>query len=97
VLARAHEAGLAPGSFAHGLLEAWLDQRPDPALVVAWTRFVQGLRAQLSTAETTAMSSALLDRARTVATASGGLFSKISSAEAAVLDRLERAFSTTGG
>jgi hypothetical protein len=97
VLARAHEAGLAPGSFAHGLLEAWLDRRPDPALVAAWTHFVQGMRAQLSPAEAAAMKSALLDRARTVATASGGLFSKISSAEAAVLDTLERAFSTTGG
>jgi hypothetical protein len=42
------------------------------------------------------MKSALLDRARTVATASGGLFSKISSAEARVLDKLERAFSATG-
>jgi hypothetical protein len=97
VLARAHEAGLAPGSFAHGLLEAWLDHRPDPALVGAWTHFVRGLRAQLSPAETAAMKSVLLDRARTVATASGGLFSKISSAEAAVLDRLEGAFSPTGG
>jgi hypothetical protein len=97
VLARAHEAGLAPASFAHGLLEAWLDRRPDPALVAAWTHFVQGMRAQLSPAEAAAMKSALLDRARTVATASGGLFSKISSAEAAVLDTLERAFSTTGG
>lgn len=96
VLARAQEAGLAPGSFAHGLLEAWLDRRPDPALVTAWTQFVQGMRAQLSPGETIAMKSALLDRARTVATASGGLFSKISSAEAKVLDKLERAFSATG-
>jgi hypothetical protein len=97
VLARAHEAGIESGSFAHGLLEAWLDHRPDRGMLTAWTQFVHGLRARMSPAETTAMKTALLERARTVATASGGLFSKISSAEAAVLDRLEHAFTGPGG
>jgi hypothetical protein len=92
VLARAHESGVEPGSFAHGLLEAWLDRRPEPSLLTAWTQFVHGLRDRLSATETAAMKTALIERARSVATASGGLFSKISSEEAAALDRLEHAF-----
>jgi hypothetical protein len=93
VLDRAREAGVATGSVAHGLLEAWLERRPDPALLTAWKEFVQGMRAQLSGAETEAMKSALLDRAKAVATASGGLFgSKVSGAEASMLAELERAF-----
>ncbi len=92
VLARAHEAGIESGSFAHGLLEAWLERRPDRGLLTAWTQFVHGLSARLSPTEAAAMKTALIQRARTVATASGGLFSKISSEETAVLDRLEHAF-----
>ena len=94
ILDRAREAGMASGSVAHGLLEAWLEQRPDPGLLAAWTQFVRAIGEQLTPAEAEAVKSALLERARTVASASGGLFgSKISGAEAAVLAELERAFS----
>lgn len=97
VLDRAHEAGIHSGSVAHGLLEAWLDRRPDRTLLMAWTSFVQGMCQQLSADETAGMKSALLERARTVARASGSMFgSKISSEEAGVLAELERAFSPTG-
>jgi hypothetical protein len=97
VLERAHEAGIASGSAAHGLLEAWLDRRPDRALLTAWTHFVEGMCQQLSADEAAGMKAALLERARTVARTSGGMFgSRISSAEAGVLAQLERAFSATG-
>jgi hypothetical protein len=97
VLDRAREAGIASGSVAHELLEAWLDRRPDATLLLAWTQFVQGMCGQLSADEATGMKAALLERARTVAGASGGLFgSKISGAEADVLAQLERAFSPPG-
>ena len=97
ILDRAREAGIAPGTVAYELLEAWLEHRPEPGLSAAWREFVQGLRSQLSPAETAAMKAALLDRARTVASASGGIFSKVSSAETAVIEKLERAFGPTGG
>jgi hypothetical protein len=94
VIERARDAGIASGSAAQGLLEAWLDRRPDPALLTAWTDFIHGLCGRLSGDEVAGMKSALLERARTVAGASGGMFSsKISSAEAGVLAQLERAFS----
>src|SRR5262245_64912705 len=93
VLARARESGIPIGSVALGLLEAWLDRRPDPALLTAWTQFVRAVSEKLSGDEAAAMKSALLERARAVARASGSLFgSKISGAEARVLAELARAF-----
>ena len=96
VLARAEESGIAPGSFTHGLLEAWLERRPDRGLVVAWTRRVRELRARLTDAELATMQAAVLGRARSVALASGGGASRISTAEATVLDTLARAFTAPG-
>jgi hypothetical protein len=96
ILARAEESGITAGSFTHGLLEAWLDHRPDRGLVAAWTQVVHRLVARLSPAEIGAMQSAVLERARSVARASGSGASHISSAEAAVLDTLARTFTTPG-
>jgi hypothetical protein len=95
VLDRAREAGLAPGSTGQALLEAWLERRPDPKLLDAWTQMVRGLRDQLGPDETARLKGALLDQARAVASASGGVLgigSKVSGAEAAMLAKLEAAF-----
>ena len=95
ILDRARESGLAAGSVEHALLEAWLDRRPDPKLLTAWTHLVRGVSEQLGREESARLKANLLDRARAVATASGGVLgmgSKISSAEAAMLAQLEGAF-----
>ena len=95
ILDRARESGLAAGSVEHALLEAWLDRRPDPTLLTAWTHLVRGVSEQLGREESARLKANLLDRARAVATASGGVLgvgSKVSSAEAAVLLQLEGAF-----
>jgi hypothetical protein len=95
ILDRARESGLAAGSVQHALLEAWLDRRPDPKLLTAWTHLVRGVSEQLGREETVRLKANLLDRARAVATASGGVLgmgSKVASAEAAMLRQLEGAF-----
>ena len=95
ILDRARESGLAAGSVEHALLEAWLDRRPDPKLLTAWTHLVRGVSEQLGPEESARLKANLLDRARAVATASGGVLgmgSKVSNAEAAMLARLEGAF-----
>jgi hypothetical protein len=95
ILDRARESGLAAGSVEHALLEAWLDRRPDPKLLTAWTHLVRGVSEQLGREESVRLKASLLDRARAVATASGGVLgmgSKVSTAEAAMLARLEGAF-----
>jgi hypothetical protein len=95
VLDRAQQSGVAPGSTAQALLEAWLDRRPDPQLLDAWMHMVRGIRDQLGPDEAARLKTALLDHARAVAGASGGVLgmgSKVSGPEAAMLAKLEAAF-----
>lgn len=82
-------------STAGALLEAWLDRRPDPKLLIAWTHLVQAMSEQLGPDGAARLKTGLLERARAVATATGGLFgvgSRISASEAAMLAKLEAAF-----
>ncbi len=95
ILERAHHTGVAAGSTAHALLEAWLDRQPDPKLLDAWTHMVRGIRDQLGPDEAARFKAGLLEQARGVASASGGVLglgAKVSKAEAAMLARLEAAF-----
>ncbi len=100
ILDRTGDSGVARGSVEYALLEAWLDRRPDPKLLTAWTHLVQGMCEQLGPDEAARLKAGLLERARTVASASGGVFgigSKVSNAEAAVLAQLEAAFAPAPG
>jgi hypothetical protein len=88
-------AGIAPQSAQGGLLEAWLDRRPDAKLLTAWTQTVRAMRSQLAPDAAARLRTGLLEKARAVAAASGGLFgvgSKVSKAEAEMLAKLEAAF-----
>jgi hypothetical protein len=88
-------ADIARESTAGALLEAWLDRRPDPNLLTAWTQMVQAMHSQLAPDAAARLKTSLLERARAVAAASGGMFgvgSKVSRAEAEMLARLEAAF-----
>jgi hypothetical protein len=95
ILDRAGQSGIAPGSTEHALLEAWLDRPPDPKLLTAWTHLVRGIGEQLGPEEAARLKTTLLEHARAVAGASGGVLglgTKVSGAEAAMLARLESAF-----
>lgn len=88
-------AGVPRASAAGALLDAWLDRRPDPKLLTAWTQFVQGMCEQLDADGAERLKTGVLERARAVANASGGIFgigSKVSRSEAEMLTTLEAAF-----
>jgi len=76
------------------LLESWLDKRPSPELLEAWTHFIEGLAGAMDERELNQLKHDLLDRARAVAQTAGGFLGigKISSSEQAILDRMARAF-----
>lgn len=100
ILDRTGDSGVARGSAEYALLEAWLDRRPDPKLLTAWTHLVQGMCEQLGPDEAARLKAGLLERARAVAGVSGGVFgigSKVSNTEAAILAQIEAAFAPAPG
>jgi hypothetical protein len=93
LLKAAEERGVKEGSPARRLLESWMERQPGTRLLDAWKRFVPALWGLLGEAERRAIHARMIDLARGVAEAAGGflgLGSKISPAERAVLDDLER-------
>jgi hypothetical protein len=96
ILDRAAKSGVTPGSPGHDLLKSWLERRPEPRLLTAWIQMVQGLNENLTPEQVEALRAGLVERARAVASASGGVLGvgKISSAEAEMIRQLESAFRT---
>ena len=95
VLAAAKTAGVPPQNGRYPLLEYWLNERPGAELLEAWEHYIQGLCQRLDEHEIGELKRDLLDRARDVAEAAGGIFgfgNKTSAAELAMLARLEQAF-----
>jgi tellurite resistance protein len=93
---KATEMGLGKQDIGHQLFKRWLAEPPPPALVTAWKDYIGALSASLSPEARPAFKQELLDRARAVAEAAGGilgLVKRVSPAEENVLNELERAFS----
>ena len=77
------------------LLEYWLNEQPDARLIEAWEHYIRHVSQQLDEREIGELRRDLLDRARDVAEAAGGMLgfgNKTSAAERAMLARLEQAF-----
>ena len=96
ILDRAEKSGIKPGSADHDLLRSWLERRPEPRLLTAWIHMVQGISENLTAEQVEALRAGLVERARAVAQASGGVLGvgKVSSAEAEMIRQLESAFRT---
>ncbi len=85
ILGAVESDGIAKGHPAHDLLLSWLEERPGSELLQAWQR-------HLSSADRSAeQRSEILDRARAVAQASGGMLGigKVSGAESEALKTIE--------
>src|SRR5262245_33653044 len=94
ILDRAQKAGIESGSPGHDLLASWLERRPEPKLLTSWIHMVQGICESLGRDEVEALRAGLVERAGTVARASGGLLGvgSVSTAEAEKIKQLESAF-----
>ena len=93
-LQAATQAGMAHGSPAFQLLEGWLAKKPGPELLAAWKSYVAALMPTLDEAARQSLRTDLLQRARAVASASGGFLGvgrAVSGAEQAALQDLEGA------
>jgi hypothetical protein len=90
----AENAGLRKKGMDPKIMSSWLKKKPDPALLQAWTQYMQTLCKQLSEAERKSLQEELMADARSVAKAAGGILGcgSISAEEKAMLDKLEFAF-----
>ena len=91
--ARSLRKGAEP--IAPGMLEAWLERRPDAKLLSSWQLYVQGLCASLQPQERERLRDQIVGHARQVAESSGGILglgNKVSAAEERVLAKLSKAF-----
>lgn len=91
-------AALKTANFASGidleLVGHWLEVKPKPQLQEAWLTYSKALAAELTPDQRHHLRDELLDHARQVAQASGGLLGvgSISAAEKTVLERLAAAW-----
>jgi len=94
ILERAEKSGITAGSIEHDLLRSWLDHKPEPKLLTAWTHMVQGMCEQLTSEQMTTLRTGLVERARAIAKASGGFLGvgSVSTAEEDMIRQLESAF-----
>ena len=93
ILARAETSSIVPGSPSHALLQTWLERKPEPKLLSAWIHMVEGLCEHMTPEQVRALRSDLIERARAIASASGGLLGvgKVSAAQADMIHQLESA------
>jgi hypothetical protein len=93
ILRAAEQEGISQGSPARDLLERWLTDPPDAHIVGIWKRYVRSVWSALEEPGRATLRERMIGTARQVAEASGGLLgltSRVSAAEQAVLDELER-------
>lgn len=97
ILSGAEKNGVKKDSIDYSLLKQWLTHKPSSELLDAWTVYINGLCEQFDKEEKNNFKSSIMDNAKKVAEASGGLLglgigNKISKSEKEMLDRLEKAF-----
>jgi hypothetical protein len=94
VLNAAATLDIHPGSAPYELLSRWLEQHPDPRVVVAWKEYVHELARALPKATAAEMKKYTIDRCTRVAAAAGGFLglATISKHEHAKIDEFARAW-----
>jgi hypothetical protein len=96
ILAAAQSAGIQSKDGRYPILEFWMNRRPGREMVEAWEHYIKDICKRLAPPEIAKLKDDVLGLARSVAQAAGGFLgmgSRISAAESAMLNRVEKAFS----
>jgi hypothetical protein len=91
ILDASGDHGISPDSSAHALLASWLEHLPRPELFEAWRSYIEAVFEPLTPGERQELRTGLVERARRVAEAAGGILGvgAISGSERLVLARLD--------
>jgi uncharacterized tellurite resistance protein B-like protein len=97
ILSAAQKMGMKKGSLEFDLLKQWMTRKPDTDVLAAWVHYTRGLSEQLSEEERQLLKSEIMEHARSIADASGGILglgigNRISKGEEEVLKKVETAF-----
>jgi len=98
LLKAADEEGITYGTPAYRLLSRWLDERPSERMIETWADYARALSQELDEESLSALRTATIERAKKIATASGGflgLGDRVSRDEQNVLHDLRLALSKT--
>jgi len=96
LLKAADEDGISYGTPAYRLLSRWLDQRPSERMIETWSDYAHALSEELDEDSLAALRTATIERAKKIASASGGflgLGDRVSRGERDVLMDLHIALS----
>lgn len=72
LLKAADEDGIAYGTPAYRLLSRWLDERPSERMIETWSDYAHALSEELDEESLAALRTATIERAKKIASASGG-------------------------
>ena len=95
ILKAAEASGIAANSPARRLLDKWLASPPTKELIETWKAYVHALMAHVSDEDRELFRESLVERARSVAAAAGGILGlgkPVAICEQVVLDELAAAF-----
>ncbi len=94
IVAAAKDSNIEAGSPAMAMLSGWLDHKPSEEVIHAWCEYAKELKEIASPETVERVKRTVVIRAHDVAAAAGGFLGmgKVSSAEQAVLEKLEAAF-----
>lgn len=95
ILQAAQAEHIETDSSSYRLLDGWLEERPDPKLLEAWSDYARALARELDPVSLAAVRQNTLDRVRRIAVAAGGILglgNRISKAEELAMADLAHAF-----
>ncbi len=96
IVKAARDKGIQEGTPAHKMLASWLAAPDVAGLFDAWSNYIRALGAQMPKDEYRQLETQILEMARGVAEAAGGILGmgKISGAEKTALSQIQAAFSS---
>jgi hypothetical protein len=95
ILEAASQSGVASVNGKYPVLEYWLAHPPSPELLKAWKLYIKALCSKLDDKEIAELKHDILEKAKSIAAAAGGILglgNKISGKERDALKKLESAF-----
>ena len=93
IMEMAHKRGIEQDGLAYQILNGWLEQRPNRALLETWKHYAHAVRETLTESAWKQLADEVLEQANAVAQASGGVFGygKVSATEKNMIAKIREA------